>query len=318
MARAKAKRGCVTCPDCFGSGGHGSPPDPKEYPCPCCRASGRVSDRGKIAATLELFRKEIGWIERFLDIGPSNKAYIDRKEWVAEAEAFLGIETACTSPPFGGTARKIVNTIGWRTPWLHHVVGFCCRELDYPAQRIAKATFRKAHNCRFRGWADLRAREIRIKINPVNSYPLASGRERDLPSIPLADAAEVLVLVTAHEIAHLVRWDRFVRQWKQQGKRDACCERDTEAMARAVLSRFRDDRLSLLADWGESGDGPVPPSYAYRLSCESCGYQYITQRPMRQMFCLACQGDYVKSRTPDMPPPRFLECRRVPLAEASA
>jgi hypothetical protein len=65
---------------------------------------------------------------------------------------------------------KIVNTIGWRTPWLRRVVAFCCRELDYPSTGLAGATFRKAGQSIYRGRADLLRREIRIKINGSHNH----------------------------------------------------------------------------------------------------------------------------------------------------
>jgi hypothetical protein len=110
---------------------------------------------------------------------------------------------------------EIVNTIGWRTPWLKRVVAYCCKELEYPIDRLRKATFKKAENSEYQGWADLEPHEIRVKINPTNRYPVLSSGNRDLSPIPQADAVEVLVRVTAHEIAHLERWDRFAREWKR-------------------------------------------------------------------------------------------------------
>jgi hypothetical protein len=150
-------------------------------------------------------------------------------------------------------------------------------------------------------------------INPANAYPLADGGVRDLPSIPLADAVELLILLTAHEVAHIERWERFARQWKRLGRRDALSERDTEMLARGVLAAFRADRGRLLAAWGESGPGPVPPEYVYRLDCPSCGSSWTYARPRRGACCVRCHGEQIAAcRLGAAARPPSLECRRVP------
>jgi hypothetical protein len=122
--------------------------------------------------------------------------------------------------PVQEQAMKIINTIGWKTPWLRAVAAYFCKELEYPASRLEQATFSQAHQCTYRGWAYLGRSAIKVKINPLNTYPVTSGAVRDLPEIPLADAIEVLVLVTAHEIAHIERWERIVAGMKAIGRRD--------------------------------------------------------------------------------------------------
>jgi hypothetical protein len=211
-------------------------------------------------------------------------------------------------------AMEIVNSIGWRTGWLRRVVAYCCRELGYPSDRMVKATFRKAGRSRYRGWADLRRREVRVKINPANPYPIHSNSHRGLASTPLVDAVEVLVKLVAHEVAHLERWERCTRAMRARGERDTHLERDTEWLARSVLDEFRADRERLLSGWGDPGPGPVPPRYAYRTECPSCGSAWVHPRPSRKLYCVACQGKW----KPGMPDPTFLECRRVPFAAASA
>jgi hypothetical protein len=210
-------------------------------------------------------------------------------------------------------AMEIVNTIGWRTPWLRRVVAYCCRELGYPAARITKATFRKAHQMYWAGKARCLTREISVKISPTNRYPIDSKAHRGLAPTPLVDAVEVLVKLLAHEIAHIERWERFARDWRRRGRRDTLLERDTEAPARGVLAAFRAVRERLLSAWGDPGPGPEPPKFVYRTECPSCGLVAVHPRPSRKLYCVACQG----KRKPGMPAPAFLECRRVPSAEAS-
>lgn len=187
---------------------------------------------------------------------------------------------------------EIRNTIGWTTPWLERLASFCCRELEYDPKRVRFAWFSLAHNGRYRGWARLDERKIRVKINPLNAYPLSDGKAvKSLPELIFADAVELVVAVSAHEIAHLERYERFARTLKLQGKRDTGCERDTEWLARQVLGAFRKDRGRLLAEWGESGPGPLPPGKIHRLTCPSCGAVYDHARAPsapRDRFCRRC------------------------------
>jgi hypothetical protein len=206
-------------------------------------------------------------------------------------------------------AMEIVNSIGWRSGWLRKVVGYCCRELDYPPPLLRKATFRKAHRSTYRGRAHLESREIRVKINPANRYPLATESHRGLPPLRLSDAVEVLVNVTAHEVAHLERWERFARDWRRRGKRDTFCEQDTESLARRVLAAFRADRGRLLAGWGVPGPGPIPPSWVYASECPCCGTVRVRSRPSSKAYCL-CRGRW----KPGMDEPTWLEWRRIPAA----
>lgn len=141
------------------------------------------------------------------------------------------------------------------------------------------------------GWAYCGQRTIRIKINPLNQYPLYARVHRGLPPLSQHDAVEVLVRVTAHEVAHIERYERFVRDHRRRGGRDTECERATERMARNVLDTFRRDRDRLLASWGDAGPGPIPPSTVHRLTCRRCGCirQYARAlSSMRKRSCGRC------------------------------
>src|SRR5262245_28408080 len=115
---------------------------------------------------------------------------------------------------------KIVNTIGWHTPWLRCVLQFCCSVLDYPYSRLVQAHFSLCHNASYRGWAYCEIRRVRVKINPLNRYPLVEKIPASLPTLEHVDPIDLLISLTAHELAHLERWDRFARQWAEQGRRD--------------------------------------------------------------------------------------------------
>ncbi len=183
---------------------------------------------------------------------------------------------------------QITNTTGWRTPWLQKVIKFCCRELGYPERRILRLGFRLAHTSGYRGRAVYDTHTITVNISPLIVYPIRARRQRGLPELKLVDAVEVLVSITAHEIAHLERWDRFVRGLKRSGGRDSQKEYDTERLARTVLTAFRSDRNSLMAAWGEAGVGPIRPSLIHRLTCRRCGGTWESARKPRDSHRTTC------------------------------
>jgi hypothetical protein len=185
---------------------------------------------------------------------------------------------------------RITTTIGWHRPWLRHVIALACRELDYPVSRLAAASFSLCHNATYSGAAYLDCGIIRVKINPLNVYPIEAEPQRGLPLLAHADAVEVLVNITAHEVAHLERWDRTGRRQRASGVRDTLCERDTESLARMVLRSFQQQRSELLASWGDSGPGPVPPAVVHRLTCPRCGYVWMSARAPRGAKRRSCQA----------------------------
>lgn len=182
----------------------------------------------------------------------------------------------------------IKNTSGWNTPWLRKLIRFSARELDYDWARVRFAHFSKAHNCRYRGGAWLDSHTIRVKVNPLNEYPVTDNALKRLPPLLLMDAVELVVLITAHEIAHLERWDRFARPLWQRGGRDTECERATERLARDVLKAFRRERASPLQEWGEPGPGPIPPKVVHHMMCRRCGRSWRHSKAPRNVLRRSC------------------------------
>jgi hypothetical protein len=204
----------------------------------------------------------------------------------------------------------IKSTIGWKKSWLRKVVSFCCRELGYNASNITRAIFSQAHSGEYAGRAYCGWHQIKVKINPINTYPVIDRYPRSLPPLELNDPVEVLVLITAHESAHLERWDRFVRGLKREGRRDTLLERDTERLARMVLASFRNQRKRLMEKWGESGPGPTPPSVIHQLRCRRCGHTWqCARRPSdcKKRSCRTCFSSWKEAAKRN----EFLEYARV-------
>lgn len=129
-------------------------------------------------------------------------------------------------------------------------------------------------------------------MNPRLVYPLREFY-RGLRMVTLADSIEALLLITAHEIAHLERFDRFVKDLNESGRRDVGGELDTERMARRVFRDFCKDRDKILKAWGNPGSGaPLPsslrPSKIHRLTCRRCGESWDYERSPKNHFKRTC------------------------------
>jgi hypothetical protein len=193
---------------------------------------------------------------------------------------------------------KIQSTIGWNKEWLRKVVAYCCRALGYNPANVNTAFFSLAHSRLYRGWAYLLDHNIRVQINPLARYPVEAAKQRGLAELLHHDPVELLIKITAHELAHLARWDRFGRGWRRIGKRDTNLERDTERLARMVLADFRENREKLLASWGDPGPGPTPPTVIHQLTCKQCGKvwrQARRPRDCRRRSCKTCFSSWYKA-----------------------
>ena len=115
---------------------------------------------------------------------------------------------------------------------------------------------------KFQGWARLKEKKIGVKINPLNNYPIVLRHQRGVPTEQFCDVIECMIGVTAHEVAHLKRWDGGIWESWVQGKRDSRCEQETELLACFVLRQFCAGRG---ASWrhGENREAArlFPPSH---------------------------------------------------------
>lgn len=183
---------------------------------------------------------------------------------------------------------EIRTTIGWNKAWLRRVIHFCCRELEYSPTNLNTAFFSLAHNCHYKGRAYYRKHIIRVQINPLIEYPIKTCHPRSLPELLHTDSIDLLVRITAHELAHLSRWDHYAYAWPLGGPRDTNLERDTDTLARGVLAAFRGKREELLDKWGDPGPGPVPPSTLHQLTCAKCSRVWRQARRPRNPQRVSC------------------------------
>jgi hypothetical protein len=191
------------------------------------------------------------------------------------------------------------NTTGWNHLWVYEVLRFCCDSVEYPFERVRSVHASLAHKCVYRGWAYLDERKIRIKLNPLNRYPVDAGTHRGLPPMALADPIEVFILVAAHEIAHLERHERIGRDLERRGKRDTTLERSVEWFGRQAVKEFRRDREALLARWGDSGPGPVRPATVWQQRCPRCGHTWQKARRPGPASCRGCFGSFAQAKAAD-------------------
>lgn len=148
---------------------------------------------------------------------------------------------------------RLANSTDFDDWFLRRMVAWCCRELG--VKGLLAAAFTK-YSGSFRGRAWCCSRRILIRIGGdgrVAYYPMTlkyPGRKH-APTITIADRTEALLHVTAHEVAHLARW-----QDGQRRNREA----RVDGMTLPLLEKFRASRDALLAEWNETPAAkPVKP-----------------------------------------------------------
>lgn len=157
-----------------------------------------------------------------------------------------------------GVAVKLINTTDYSDTFLRRMVSWCCKQLGLPARRLKQARFGNSRR-HFGGMAYWRSRiGVRIGGDDCN-HEVKHWKFRDGFQIVTHTRLEVLVSVTAHEIAH-------IEQFWRLGDKGRCVERNTEGMAYAVLKAFRLAQDTLVAEWGqEAKEAPkVAPSVQER------------------------------------------------------
>jgi len=140
----------------------------------------------------------------------------------------------------------IQNSTDWSVTFIRRMLSWVSKEvgLDRP---LLRATFRKRNTNIYSG----RGGNGRIVVGIRKSGPwptkwdgyVRACKTADGEYLTIADAIECLVILTAHETAHVWHFRR--------GIRGRGCEEVADTRARYVLRLFREKREELLAKWSE-------------------------------------------------------------------
>lgn len=155
-------------------------------------------------------------------------------------------------------AHKLVlkNSTDWPDWFLRRMLAWVCKEVDCKDGPgiVRKINFRNRSRRSFSGNASYGG-DIVVSIGPEKNYPAKSRTFRDGFTVGvLADRVEALIVVTAHEVAHV---DFGTRGNKSRGRGGwGGSERATDGRAKVVLNAFRLQREALLTEWSET------PQYA--------------------------------------------------------
>lgn len=142
------------------------------------------------------------------------------------------------------------NTTKNSDRFLRRMIAWCCRELRMPVKFVRKASFGNRTGDRWRGTAWMR--HFTVRIGDKVSYPTSSKYTQYKGAVKFEnnDYFELLVNITAHELAHIrVNYRRV-----SGAARD---EASIDAHSYHVLKAFRAERETLLAAWGATKPAPA-------------------------------------------------------------
>jgi len=132
---------------------------------------------------------------------------------------------------------------------LQRLVRWCCQRLDLPIRSVKLATFRNSRST-WGGAAYYWKGQITVCIGDACHFPTATKRHASGLQESIADRLEALVMVTAHELAHILQ-----RHCKRRGiGSGGGMEAATDWHALPILREFRAQREALIAEW------VVPPA----------------------------------------------------------
>lgn len=138
---------------------------------------------------------------------------------------------------------KLRNSTDYPNYFLRRMVGWICRQVDYPASRVREAQFRNRTGSVYSGHA-YGSRRIVASVGPASMFPFGPDNRPGLAGMVLADRMECLIAITAHELAHLHQYANR-RTAKLKGR----VEFDARWHEVKALDAFRASRERLLAEW---------------------------------------------------------------------
>lgn len=140
---------------------------------------------------------------------------------------------------------KLRNSTDFPDNLLRRLTSWCCKEVGYPVSRVRGVQFRNRTTGPYSGHA-YGTRRICVSVGPASSFPTRPDTRPGMSNEIMLDRLEVIVAVTAHELAHLL-------QYRDRRSVVLSAARKTEFDARwhevRALRAFRAARETLLAEW---------------------------------------------------------------------
>jgi len=152
---------------------------------------------------------------------------------------------------------EIKNEIDCPDYFLKRIVIWCCNQLDFKHKYIERAEFkynrksevRAAGYPSYSGTAYCRENRIVVRISPnSDSFPCETRIHRNNEHIveTINDRLEAIIMVTAHEVAHLYQWHK--NEGKDVPKRGGL-EVVTDRYAYNTLRIYRVNKERLHKEW---------------------------------------------------------------------
>lgn len=158
---------------------------------------------------------------------------------------------------------KFKNSTDFSDRFLRRMLSWVCREVGYPLRRIRDVEFGNRQTAAYSGRAWY-SRRILVRVGPEPQFPKRETRPGTNYKW-LVDRTEALVVVTAHEVAHLLQYsDGRIHKLND----DRRCERDARWQESRVLLAFRDARETLLAEWSDEPEVESKPKPAAKSKQE--------------------------------------------------
>ncbi len=141
---------------------------------------------------------------------------------------------------------RLINTTDFADHFLRRMVSWCCRELGLPVRYVREVAFRNSRSA-WGGMAYTDSRRIGVRIGDASHFPLKYRMRGTGIRWPVADRTEAFVMITAHELAHLLL--RRLGNRSRRGGGLAGSEHNTDWHERKVLEAFQLCRDELLSAW---------------------------------------------------------------------
>lgn len=152
------------------------------------------------------------------------------------------------NPNSKGETMKIKNSTPYADYYLRRLVSWVCREISLPVRKVKIVEYRNRNQDQYFSGHASSVMRIVCSVPSGDDVELTC-RTGHLQSTrqSIADKTEGIVVITAHELAHLHQY--LFKRSRKLKKKWGATENDAELIAWRVLRAFRDDRKSLEEAW---------------------------------------------------------------------